>query len=380
MLYKEDENFINKMDYSFFENKNYTTLKELADELNITNYKNKKDLIMNIISFFKNYESIGKQYQKEREIEVRKPASPSETKNEVRKPISPSESKTEVRKSVSPSETKTEVRKPASPSETKTEVRKSVSPSETKTEVRKSTQEKDSKTEIIRKQVSENKENEVRKPVSKAVETKTEVNKTTVSEIKDNKYNIIKQIGNVGKEGITYLVKRNNDGSEFAMKTFKKTKSSKNILIESELQNIASKSGVCPKIIDVNVDEKFIVMEKLDTHLYDIMKKQNGDISKKHQEQIIDIFKKLDQTKVFHADSNILNYMLKNNKLYIIDFGMSRKIDEKLIKKLGDESPNLTFMTLGFVLKLKELKCPPSAYSYLLNFISEANKSKYGIT
>jgi len=367
MLYKEDENFINKMDYSFFENKNYTTLKELADELNITNYKNKKDLIMNIISFFKNYESIGKQYQKEREIEVRKPASPSETKNEVRKPISPSESKTEVRKSVSPSETKTEVRK-------------SVSPSETKTEVRKSTQEKDSKTEIIRKQLSENKENEVRKPVSKVAETKTEVNKTTVSEIKDNKYNIIKQIGNVGKEGITYLVKRNNDGSEFAMKTFKKTKSSKNILIESELQNIASKSGVCPKIIDVNVDEKFIVMEKLDTHLYDIMKKQNGDISKKHQEQIIDIFKKLDQTKVFHADSNILNYMLKNNKLYIIDFGMSRKIDEKLIKKLGDESPNLTFMTLGFVLKLKELKCPPSAYSYLLNFISEANKSKYGIT
>jgi hypothetical protein len=368
MLYKEDENFINKMDYSFFENKNYTTLKELADELNITNYKNKKDLIMNIISFFKNYESIGKQYQKERETEVRKP-------------VSPSESKTESRKSVSPSETKTEVRKPVSSSETKTEVRKPVSPSETKTEVRKSTQEKkDSKTEIIRKQVSENKENEARKPLSKVAETKTEVNKTTVSEIKDNKYNIIKQIGNVGKEGITYLVKRNNDGSEFAMKTFKKTKSSKNILIESELQNIASKSGVCPKIIDVNVDEKFIVMEKLDTHLYDIMKKQNGDISKKHQEQIIDIFKKLDQTKVFHADSNILNYMLKNNKLYIIDFGMSRKIDEKLVKKLGDESPNLTFMTLGFVLKLKELKCPPSAYSYLLNFISEANKSKYGIT
>ena len=228
MLYKEDENFINKMDYSFFENKNYTTLKELADELNITNYKNKKDLIMNIISFFKNYESIGKQYQKERETEVRKP-------------VSPSESKTESRKSVSPSETKTEVRKPVSSSETKTEVRKPVSPSETKTEVRKSTQEKkDSKTEIIRKQVSENKENEARKPLSKVAETKTEVNKTTVSEIKDNKYNIIKQIGNVGKEGITYLVKRNNDGSEFAMKTFKKTKSSKNILIESELQNIAS--------------------------------------------------------------------------------------------------------------------------------------------
>jgi len=383
MLYKEDENFINKMDYSFFENKNYTTLKELADELNITNYKNKKDLILNIISFFKNYESIGKQYLKERDTEVLKPVSPvSEPKTEVRKPVSPvSEPKTEVRKSVSPVlEQKTEVRKPVSSvSEPKTEVRKSVQEKkEQKTEVRKPVQEKKSE---VRKPAQEKNDvkSEVRKPVSPSpTETKTKTE--SVSEIKDNKYNIIKQIGNVGKEGITYLVQRKSDSSEFAMKTFKKTKSSKNILIESELQHIASKSGVCPKIIDVNADEKFIVMERLDTHLYDIMKKQNGDISKKHQEQIIDIFRKLDQTKVFHADSNILNYMLKNNKLYIIDFGMSRKIDEKLTKKLGDDSPNLTFMTLGFVLKLKELKCPPSAYSYLLNFISDANKNKYGIT
>ena len=359
MLYKEDENFINKMDYSFFENKNYTTLKELADELNITNYKNKKDLIFNIISFFKNYESIGRQYQKERETEARKPISPiTEPKIEARKPISPiTEPKIEVRKPISKiSEPKIEVRKPISKI---SELSKNVSMTI------------DAKTEVC-KTVPEKKE--VRKTVSPVSETKTEQVK------KDDKYNIIKQIGNVGKEGVTYLVQRKNDGAEFAMKTFKKTKSNKNILIESELQHIASKSGVCPKIIDVNLDEKFIVMDRLDTHLYDIMKKQNGDISKKHQEQIIDIFKKLDQTKVFHADSNILNYMLKNNKLYIIDFGMSRKIDEKLIKKLGNDSPNLTFMTLGFVLKLKELKCPPSAYSYLLNFISDANKNKYGIT
>ena len=372
MLYKEDENFINKMDYSFFENKNYATLKELADELNIKNYKNKNDLISKIISFFKSYENIGQQYLKERNSEVRKSVSPiTEPKTEVRKSVSPiTETKTEVRKSVSPiTESKTEVRKSVSPiTETKTEVRKSVSPiKETKTEVRKSVSEKkESKTEG-------------RKSASQTTEPKTEERKS-VSEKKEDKYNIIKQIGNVGKEGVTYLVQRKNDGAEFAMKTFKKTKSTKNILMESELQHIASKSGVCPKIIDVSLDDKFIVMDKLDTHLYDIMKKQNGDISKKHQEQIIDIFKKLDQTKVFHADSNILNYMLKNNKLYIIDFGMSRKIDDKLIKKLGDDSPNLTFMTLGFVLKLKELKCPPTSYSYLLNFISDSNKNKYGIT
>ena len=396
MLYKEDENFINKMDYSFFENKNYTTLKELADELNITNYKNKKDLIFNIICFFKNYENIGRQYLKEGETEVRKPVSPiKEHKSEVRKPVSPiTEQKSEVRKhSLSITEQKSEVRKHAlSITEQKSEVRKPVSPiTEQKSEVRKHALPITEQKSEVRKHtlpIIEQK-SEVRKPIPLKKEAKTEVHKPEspvvellkpLPEKKDDKYNIIKQIGNIGKEGTTYLVQRKNDGSEFAMKTFKKTKSTKNILIESELQHIASKSGVCPKIIDVNVDDKFIVMDKLDTHLYDIMKKQNGDISKKHQEQIIDIFKKLDQTKVFHADSNILNYMLKNNKLYIIDFGMSRKIDDKLIKKLGDNNPNLTFMTLGFVLKLKELKCPTTSYSHLLNFISESNKNKYGIT
>ena len=33
------------MDYSFFEKQNYLHLKELADELEIKEYKNKKDLI-----------------------------------------------------------------------------------------------------------------------------------------------------------------------------------------------------------------------------------------------------------------------------------------------------------------------------------------------
>ena len=69
----------------------------------------------------------------------------------------------------------------------------------------------------------------------------------------------------------------------------------------------------------------------------------------------------------------------KDNKLYIIDFGMSKIIDDGLKKKLKVENPNQKLMTLGFVLKLKELKCPPSAYSFLITKISDSDKKTYGL-
>ena len=118
-------------------------------------------------------------------------------------------------------------------------------------------------------------------------------------------------------------------------------------------------------------------MEKLDKHLMDVINKQNGNITEEQQKQIIHIYKSLDLSEVFHGDSNILNYMFKKNKLYIIDFGMGKIIDEKLKKKLGTKTPNLTLMTLGFILKLKELNCPSSAYSYLLTFVTVEDRAKY---
>lgn len=197
--------------------------------------------------------------------------------------------------------------------------------------------------------------------------------------IKEEKYTIIKQLGDAGKEGVTFLVERKKDKKEFAMKTFKKTKSKKNILHEANCQNMASKTGVCPKVVDIDLENNFIVMERLETHLYEIMKKQNGILTKSQQQQIYNIFKKLDDANVFHADSNILNYMFKDDKLFIIDFGMSKIIDEKLKKKLQTAHPNKNLMTLGFVLKLKELKCPEASYSHLINYISSEDKIKYRI-
>jgi tRNA A-37 threonylcarbamoyl transferase component Bud32 len=193
---------------------------------------------------------------------------------------------------------------------------------------------------------------------------------------KIDKYTRIKQLGKGGKEGVTYLV-RTVDEDEYAMKTFKQAKSSKNLKKEAALQQQASKSGITPIVIDIDTVSKYIVMERMDKHLFDVMKKQNGTLNKIQQQSIIKIFKKLDSVGVFHGDSNILNYMYKGRKLYIIDFGMSKEIDKTLIKKLGTKSPNLDIMTLGLILKLKELGCPSSSYKYLLQYISENEKERF---
>jgi hypothetical protein len=71
--------------------------------------------------------------------------------------------------------------------------------------------------------------------------------------------------------------------------------------------------------------------------------------------------------------------MYKNKRLHIIDFGMSSCIDEKLIKKLKTDTPNFTIMTIGMIIKLKELKCPENSYKHLLKFVSDENKFKYNL-
>lgn len=194
-----------------------------------------------------------------------------------------------------------------------------------------------------------------------------------------DRFEKIKKLGNNGKDGITYLVIEKKTEKYYAMKTFKKNKSENKILQEYELQKIASSFGISPKVYEVDTIDNYIIMEKMDSHLLQKMRKRNGKLTKTEQKSIIKIFKKLDEAKIFHADVNILNYMYKDNKLYIIDFGMSKKIDDKLIKKLCTDKPNLKIMTLGFILKLKELGSPSESYEYLLRYVSKEDIKKFGI-
>ena len=195
---------------------------------------------------------------------------------------------------------------------------------------------------------------------------------------KIDKYIRDKQIGNKGKEGITYLVHTKN-GNEYAMKTFRPQKSSSKIRQEVHLQQLAANLGIAPNVIDFDTVSKYIVMDKMDKHLVDVISKQSGVLSKTNQKQIISIYKKLDEANVFHGDANPLNYMFNGKQLYIIDFGMSKEITNSLIKKLGTSTPNIHIMTLGLVLKLKEMNCVPDSYSYLKKFISEEQCKQFCI-
>lgn len=199
---------------------------------------------------------------------------------------------------------------------------------------------------------------------------------------REDRYERLEQLGKAGKEGVTYLV-RDKNGDEYAMKTFKKNKSSDGIILESELQHKASKMGIAPIIYDVDTVFNYIVMERLDMHLFDVMKKQNGELTKAQQNDVIRLFKKLDDCGIFHNDSNIMNYMYKisgdSKKLYLIDYGLSKEINEKLVTKLNTSKPNIKIMLLGFVLKLKEMKCNQTAYKYLLPYISDDDKLKFNL-
>ena len=193
-----------------------------------------------------------------------------------------------------------------------------------------------------------------------------------------DKYKRKGQLGNKGKEGVCYLVV-DDKGKEYAMKTFRKTKSSNTLKMEYGLQKIAAGVGISPRVVEYDSVSKYIVMEKMDEHLIDVIKRQRGVLTKVQQCQIIEIYNKLDEVKVFHGDSNLLNYMIKDKKIYIIDFGYSKEINEKFVKKIGSTTPNIKLMTLGFILKLKELKCPPNGWKYLKKHLSEEDIERFQI-
>ena len=181
---------------------------------------------------------------------------------------------------------------------------------------------------------------------------------------KIDKYRRGKQLGVKGKEGTTYSVTNVTNNKEFAMKTFRKTKSSDTLRAEYEFQKIASVAGIAPRVVEYDTVGKYIVMEKMDSHLTDTIKKQDWTLTKDQQLRIVEIFTKLDSCGIFHGDCNTSNYMMKGATIYIIDFGYAKNIDTRLIKKMGT-APNVTVMTQAFVLKLREMNCAPSSWKYL---------------
>lgn len=180
-----------------------------------------------------------------------------------------------------------------------------------------------------------------------------------------DKYTKIRRIGGVSKEGICYVVKT-TDNCEYVMKTFPDKKSYKNILKEANFQSLASSEGIAPLVYDVDPVHKYIIMDKLDKHLTDYLVDNGGKLSKKFQKRILEICNILDKLNIFYNDTNIENFMIHDDELYLIDYGMCIQIDNNCLRKYNSLTPNIDFLRKSIVNKLIEGNCSETSYNLLL--------------
>lgn len=181
-----------------------------------------------------------------------------------------------------------------------------------------------------------------------------------------------------GKEGTVYSVIDNKKPHkhELVMKCFRSSKSSDKLKKEFKFLLDASKLGISPMPYNYDTVSKYIVMERLDMHLYKDLDKKMGKFSLKYQTRLVDIYKILDDLKIFHNDPNIANYMIKDGVLYVIDFGFAKSINDSLIKKVGTDRPNSTLGLFSFIGKLKDAKAPKESYRYLLEKLPASFRAK----
>jgi len=180
-------------------------------------------------------------------------------------------------------------------------------------------------------------------------------------------YTYLEQLGREGKEGRTFLA-LDKDSKQVAIKVFKKDKKASDIEREAKMQMIASEHGLSPKVLHYDTNGRFLVMEKMDENLYDCFTKQNGQLTVEQQKAVIHLCNKLDECKVFHADPNPLNFMSKNNKWYIIDFGFAMPIETRTIIRFG-ETPNIKYMPKGFFNKLRKIY-PDTKLEYIQKYVT----------
>lgn len=177
----------------------------------------------------------------------------------------------------------------------------------------------------------------------------------------EKKYNVISQLGERGREARVFLVE-DKFNCTYAAKQFRKNKSEDAIINEINLQRKCSKYEISPKIVDYNLKGKYIVMEKMACHLTQMIVDNGGTFSVFHQKSIVKMMKTLDRISVFQSDPNLLNYMVKNGKIYMIDFGAVKGPDAFI----QTASPNMDIGLVAFIMKMKDVGFPPATYAYML--------------
>ncbi len=193
-----------------------------------------------------------------------------------------------------------------------------------------------------------------------------------------SKWTRVRQLGEKGKEGTVFLV-TDAGGRQYAMKTFSSAKSDRNLEREAALLGKAAEFGIAPALIEYDTGDNYIVMEKMETSLFDYMKANGGKLPHPMQQELIRLFKKLDTIEIFHADPSPLNFMLDSQgKIRAIDFGFAKHIDERMVKEHGTRHLNMKYMPIGFILKMRGL-VEPSSLSTLLRYVSAEDRARLGL-
>jgi tRNA A-37 threonylcarbamoyl transferase component Bud32 len=226
-----------------------------------------------------------------------------------------------------------------------------------------------------------NEKKEVRTVLGSILQKKLVVKNTNVLELlltyffremenRDKKWIIKNTIGKPGKEGSGYIVYEvNHPETEYVMKEFKPKKSFDKVRNEVLFQTIASLYEISPKILEYGrKPNPYIIMEKMNGgNISEVIMRQNGKLTLDQQQQLIKIYDTLDKIKIHHNDFNILNLMFNNNKLYIIDYGMSKILNENTSNFSALELALITMS--GYQRFLKE---PPML---LLPYLNDLHKN-----
>ena len=169
------------------------------------------------------------------------------------------------------------------------------------------------------------------------------------------------QSGKSGKQGTTFVTKAKS-GNEYALKMFKKNRSAARTRLEAELQQLAADQGVTPHVLGVNTKENYIIMEKMEETIVDVLKRRHSpaaterSLTSAEERRIIEIAEGLDRAGVIQNDGNPLNLMVnKSGKLYVIDFGLAKKVTSTHKKKWGPE-PNIGLALWDFRRNLRKYR------------------------
>lgn len=215
------------------------------------------------------------------------------------------------------------------------------------------------KSPVNKKAVAKNKKS-VKVKVNKKNKSPEKVGKTSKIENtekiektqKINKKSPVKK----GKDGTVTLIETGK--KRIIRKTFRKNKNREEIDNEVKMMKKGHNLGISPKVYTYfkgnETENPYIDMEELGETLFEHIKK-TGKISDRHQQQIISILETLDENHIFHGDISPLNFMTGKNedRLYIIDYGMAKKMDSAFIKK-NSKDANVKLGITVFILKIRE--------------------------